>query len=52
MRKVISVTFETDEYESKDEAVFAILDAIRGYESEVDPRPIRWIDDSLISEGN
>ena len=44
-----SIMFETEDYADKDEAVYAILNAIQNYEQDVDPRPIRWVGDDLIS---
>lgn len=44
-----TIMFETEEYETKDEAVFAVLYAIQNYEQDIDPRRIRWVDDDLIS---
>lgn len=46
--KTFTVTFETGEYDDKDEAVYAILQAIQNYEELVDPRPIRWVGDQEI----
>lgn len=50
--KTFTVTFETEEYDSKDEAVYAILQAIQNYEEAQDSRTIRWVGDDLISEGD
>lgn len=44
-----TITFEADGFEDKDEAVYAVLNAIQIYEEQVDPsRPIRWIGDDEI----
>lgn len=44
-----TIMFETEEYETKDEAVFAVLYAIQNYEQDIDPRRIRWVGDDLVS---
>lgn len=44
-----TITFETEDYETKDEAVYAVLNVIQIYEEQVDPRPIRWVGDDLVS---
>jgi hypothetical protein len=46
--KTFTVTFETEDYDDKDEAVYAILQAIQNYEELVDSRPIRWVGDQEI----
>ena len=50
--RTFTIMFETEEYDSKDEAVYAILQAIQNYEETHDPRPIRWVGDDLVSESD
>lgn len=48
--RTFTIMFETEDYDSKDEAVYAILQAIQNYEELHDSRPIRWVGDELVSE--
>lgn len=50
--KTFTVMFETEDYADKDEAVYAILQAIQNYEEQVDPRAIRWVGDDLVSDSD
>ena len=48
--RTFTIMFETEEYGDKDEAVYAILQAIQNYEEYHDNRTIRWVGDELVSE--
>ena len=46
--RTFTIMFETEDYDTKDEAVYAVLAAIQAYEEFTDPRPIRWVGDEEV----